>query len=273
MGILNSINSILFQEGLVNFYKRKTNKTFLDNRTLFTINYNNKKTKIYLNKKNGYVDQYIFENGIYEKDIIDDLRLALSPEKTLLDIGSNIGQHSLLLAPYCKKIFAFEPVPHIYEEFCNSVTANGYKNVEVQNYAVGEKEETKSISFFDQNTGASSLIENKNANRQIKVMVNRLENLLPKNQKFDVVKMDVEGYEAIVILGNKEIFAENKPTIFLEFCPKSINEAGTYNDKELLNFFFENGFKVFSRKLNKSFTTFSDELLTTDNIIISPLES
>lgn len=28
MSILNSINSILFQEGLINFYKRKTNKSF-----------------------------------------------------------------------------------------------------------------------------------------------------------------------------------------------------------------------------------------------------
>ena len=71
MGIIQSIKSVIFQEGLLNFYKRKTNKTFLDNRTLFTINYNGRKTKIYLNKKFGYVDQYIFEHGIYEKDIID----------------------------------------------------------------------------------------------------------------------------------------------------------------------------------------------------------
>lgn len=270
MSILKSLNSILFQEGIINFYNRKTNKTFLDSRTLFSIKYNNRITKIYLNKNFGYVDQYIYENGIYEKDIIDDIRLALSPEKTLLDIGSNIGQHSLILAPYCKQVFAFEPVPHIYEEFSNSIKANNYKNITLQNSAVGDKEENKDIYFIDSNTGASSLIENKKASRTIPIKINRLENLLPKDQKFDVVKMDVEGYEAIVLLGNKEIFIKNKPCIFLEFCPSSINDAGTHKAEDLLRFFFENGFKIHSRILNKTFTEYSDELLITDNIIINP---
>lgn len=42
---------------------------------------------------------YIYKNGSYEKEIIDDIRESLTPEKTMLDIGGNIGQHSLLLAP------------------------------------------------------------------------------------------------------------------------------------------------------------------------------
>ena len=165
MNIFNSLSSILFQEGISNFIKRKRNKTFLDNRVLFNIHYNNKIAKIFLNKKFGYVDQYIFAEGIYEKNIIDEIREVLFPEKVLLDIGSNIGQHSLILAPYCKKIFAFEPIPEIYQEFQNSIEANHYKNVFLTNTAIGNKKETKSFHFNISNAGASSFIENDRASK------------------------------------------------------------------------------------------------------------
>ena len=72
MNLAKSLKSIFFEEGILNFINRKNNKTFLDNRTLFTIKYKENDVKIFLNKKFGYVDQYIFDYGIYEKDIIDD---------------------------------------------------------------------------------------------------------------------------------------------------------------------------------------------------------
>lgn len=269
--MIKSLQSIVFQEGIINFIKRKRNITFLDNRTLFEIKYNNRLVKIFLNKKFGYVDKYIYDFGIYEKDIIDSIRKELTPEMTMLDIGGNIGQHSLILAPYCKQIFAFEPIPEIYEEFSNSIKANSYKNIFLKNCAIGNKKETKEFYFNVANTGASSFIKNNNNSKKLSVEIELLKNALPKNQKFDIVKIDVEGYEAVVILGNKEIFLENRPIIFLEFAPSSINSEGTYNCQELLTFFFENNYEIYSKTLNKTFTQNGPELLITDDLIIKPL--
>lgn len=270
MSIIKSINSVFFQEGIINFIKRKQNKTFLDNRLLYTINYDGRKTKIFLNKKFGFVDNYIFENGIYEKEIIDDIRRELSSEKTFLDIGSNIGQHSLLLAPYCKQIFAYEPIPEIYTEFSNSIKANGYQNIVLQNTAIGEREENRKIYFHIGNSGASSFLQNRENNPEIPVKIRTLESTLPINQEFDVVKIDVEGFEAVVILGNKEIFLKNRPTIFLEFSPNCIQREGTYTAKALLNFFLNNNYEIFSRVSDKIFTEDSPELYQIDNLILRP---
>ena len=272
MNIFKSLSSILFEEGISNFVKRKRNKTFLDNRVLHNIHYNNKIAKIFLNKKFGYVDQYIFAEGIYEKNIIDEIREVLFPEKVLLDIGSNIGQHSLILAPYCKKIFAFEPIPEIYQEFQNSIEANHYKNVFLTNTAIGNKKETKSFHFNISNAGASSFIENDRASKLLQVNINILEDVLPKNQNFEVVKMDVEGYEAVVILGNKEIFLKNRPIFFLEFSPNCINKEGSHSANELIDFFFENNFEIFAHSSQKTFTEFTLELLKIDNWIVSPIK-
>lgn len=272
MNILKAVNSILFQEGIINYIKRKKNTDFLDNRVLFTINYNNRKTKIYLNKKFGFVDMYIFDNGIYEKEIVDDIRKSLSPEKTLLDIGSNIGQHSLLVAPYCKNIFAFEPIPDVYNEFQKSIDANHYKNIQLFNCAVGSKKETKTFNYVAGHAGVSSFVNTNNKGKQeITVQIDTLSNLI-KDEKFDVIKLDVEGYEAVVIFGNKDIILKNRPKIFMEFCPSCIEEEGSFTAKELAYFFFDNNYEVFSRSLNRVIKKEDTDFYIGDNWILSSIQ-
>lgn len=268
---LKSLQSILFKENPINFIKRKLNISYLDNRKLFTIHYNDRKTKIYLNKKFGYVDFYIFENGIYEKHIIDDIRSVLTKDKVLLDIGANIGQHSLLLAPYCKQVYAFEPIPDVYHEFNESIKRNHYQNVKLFNTAIGGASEVKSFNYVAGHAGMSSFIESKNPGKKlINVQIEPLEKMI-SDVKFDVVKMDVEGYEAVVVLENKDIFLKNRPILFMEFCPAAIDEQGIYTSHDLLKFFFDNNFKVYSRVLQKEFLNISQELFVNDNLIITPL--
>ena len=217
------------------------------------------------------MDLYIYKNGSYEKEIIDDIRESLTPEKTMLDIGGNIGQHSLLLAPYCKEIYAFEPIPAVFNSFRKSIEANNYKNVTLQNIAIGNNKEVKSFNFVSDNAGASSFVEIKDRRTSsIKVSIDVLQNVLPENIKFDVVKMDVEGHEAVIILGNKEIFQKNRPLFFMEFSPSSIKAEGTHDPKELVGFFLENNYEIYSQNLNKSFYENSPELYQNDNWILRP---
>ncbi|WP_157844176.1 FkbM family methyltransferase [Chryseobacterium sp. Leaf180] len=270
MNLIKSLKSIFFEEGISNFVKRKKNKMFLDNRTLFTIDYKENKVKIFLNKKFGYVDQYIFDHGIYEKEIIDDICDHLTKEKTMLDIGSNIGQHSLILAPFCKQIFAFEPIPEIFEEFKKSINANHYKNITLQNFAIGNKKEKTFINYNSKNAGASSLVNQTQNSKQIPIQIDLLENVLPENLKFDVIKLDVEGYEAVVILSNKDILLKNRPVIFLEFSPSCIKNEGNYSADELIDFFLMNDFEIYSRRNQKTFRANLSELHVTDNWIVRP---
>ncbi|AZA78940.1 FkbM family methyltransferase [Chryseobacterium sp. G0186] len=268
---LKSLKSILFKETPINFIKRKLNISYLDNRKLFTINYNNRKTKIYLNKKFGYVDFYIFENGIYEKHIIDEIRSALTKDKILLDIGANIGQHSLLLAPYCKEVYAFEPIPDVYREFNESIKKNNYQNIKLFNTAIGGSSAVKSFNYVSGHAGMSSFIETKNPGKKlINVQIEPLEKMI-HDVKFDVVKMDVEGYEAVVVLENRDIFLKNRPLFFMEFCPAAIDEQGEHSSQDLLKFFFDNNFKIYSRIHQREFYNISQELFVNDNLIITPI--
>ena len=59
MKTLQLIYNVIFKEGIIAFIQRKRNITFLDSKTIFTIKYRNKDTKIALNRKFGHVDMKI----------------------------------------------------------------------------------------------------------------------------------------------------------------------------------------------------------------------
>lgn len=271
MNTLEKFKNILFQEGAYNYLKRKLNVSYLDSKTTYNMKYRNNITKIVLNRAFGYVDMKIFTDGIYEKEIVDDIINELSENKVMLDIGSNIGQHSLLSSPYCKKIYAFEPMPPVFNQFNESIRKNKIKNIETFNIGIGDKKENKEFYFVKDHAGASSFIDRKNSNTEkIVLKIDTLESILG-DTKFDVVKIDVEGFEAVVILGNKDIFLKNRPVIFMEFDRPSIENSLSYSANELFDFFIENKFIIYSRTLSKEINSIDFQDINQDNWIIKPI--
>jgi FkbM family methyltransferase len=265
------IYNVIFKEGIIAFIQRKRNITYLDSKTTFTINYRNKKTKIVLNRKFGFVDMRIFRDGIYEKEIVDDLFNELDKSKNLIDIGANIGQHSLLLAPYCKNVYSFEPIPAVYNQFKESIGLNHYQNIHLFNTAVGNKKETQPFNYVTNHAGTSSFVERDNPNPNIiSVQIDTLENRL-SDVKMDVIKLDVEGYESVVILGNKEKILKDRPVIFMEYNPVWVEKEGSYKTDEVFNFFLDNQFTIFSRNKNKILSREELDTKNQDNWIVKPI--
>lgn len=247
MKLLQKTWGVLFREGLLNFIKRKRTKMFMENAFAFTMNYKNLKTKILLRRRFGHVDEMILKYGIYEQEIVDDIFEELDNTKNLIDIGANIGQHSLLLAPFAKNVYSFEPLPDVFEQFQKSINLNHYTNVHAYNIAISDKKEEKKFNYVRYSAGTSSFIAMENTTAsEITVQTNLLENVL-KDVKIDVIKLDVEGYEAVVILGNKDKISKDKPVIFLEYSPEWILREGSFSPFDLVDFFHQNDYEIYSR--------------------------
>jgi len=119
----------------------------------------------------------------------------------VLDIGANLGQFSTTLTHLCPeaKIDAFEPNPHVY---C-ILKQNANDRMRCFNYALGptradleffyEPNRSGIGSFFKENAGSEDKIE--------KIMVHVLNNPAEatKRQEYDLVKIDVEGFELEVL--------------------------------------------------------------------------
>lgn len=154
--------------------------------------------------------------NFYEYNILKILDLYLPANCHILDIGANIGNHSIYWATRSKasKIVAFEPIYETFKILEKNIEINNLGSIITPfNFAIGEKEALASIEFFNtENHGATSLAISENG----KIKVVSLDDFLINEEHFEFVKIDVEGFEEHVLRGGEKTFLKNKPFIFIE---------------------------------------------------------
>ncbi len=204
---------------------------------------------------NGTVDLTIARNGFWEKEVSEIMIKYLNTGETFLDIGANIGYHSLFLSAYFKndlKIYAFEPIKSLYAQFNESIKLNKFYNISLLQFAVSNKRDNKKVLYIrEDNIGGSSLYSYPKINffktrqKEIVEVVN-LDSFFDNNFKINLIKLDVEGNELEVIKGGLSLIKKNKPFIVLEFSP--IFYVQDYKEKsiELLNLLKDLGYKLFT---------------------------
>jgi len=127
-----------------------------------------------------------------------------------IDIGANQGLYSICAAKnkYCKKVYAFEPVKKTYEYLNKNLQLNNVSRKCIPlKKAISNKSKKKNILIYPNHSGASSLSKKNLVNKKYfskeKIStINEvyLDRLIKNKNKIDIiVKIDVEGYEEIVI--------------------------------------------------------------------------
>ena len=187
-----------------------------------------KKNKKYvLNKKqrmavyaNDEIGAAIYINGIYEKNYLDAL-IYLSQELKItnnencaIDIGANIGNHSIYFSDFFKQVISYEANPYTYKllEF----NTDFISNIEVNNFGLGDKSEQLRLYEDTSNYGASSIIYHNEGQHYIDVDIKCLDDVLEQNVEIGLIKIDVEGMEYNVLLGATKIIEAQQPLIVLE---------------------------------------------------------
>ena len=181
--------------------------------------------KIY---KNGLV--YFFNDtlsneisifGIYEKEQLNKIINVMADRKKryCIDVGANIGNHSLFFSQFFKKVFSFEAHPKIFKVL--KINTSKSSNIKIYNTGLSDKKNFLYFSDFQtQNMAGHSLKKNGN----IKVKINKLDNIIKIRNKIDFIKIDTEGHEYQVLVGMKKILKTNNPTIMLEFDAKKFEK-------------------------------------------------
>lgn len=178
----------------------------------------------------GLIENAIFIRGGWETGLAKQMASFIKEGSTFLDIGANIGYHTLYMASTFPDIqcIAFEPNPNVLEELKENIKVNGYKNISVYDYAVGDS--CESIEFYmtgeaSLNRGVSAVNLPKYGSGLKKETVNMvaLDQFLEEKFKENtsVLKIDAQGYEYQVIRGSLDLIGKSKPVIFLEFHDES----------------------------------------------------
>lgn len=196
----------------------------------------------YKGNTHNHIDKYVYYFGAYERGMLHFIEETLknSKEKVFLDIGANIGHHTLFASRFANQVFSFEPYEKVRVSIEEKVRSNNIQNVKILPFALGEQEEE--LTFFepsDANTGTGSFVEGfmeANQNNGLKLLIRDgasvLEELNVKN--ISLIKIDTEGFEPSVLQGLLPVLKKFKPTIIMEF---SSGSDKNFSDKiELKNF-------------------------------------
>jgi len=199
------------------------------------LNHQKKSFSLFISPNNGTVDEYIYLYGIYEPSILDVIAKYLKKDDVFIDIGANIGQHSMFAASIVEKngkVYSFEPIPRIYKQLLDSVHINKFNNiVNVYNLALGEKDNVQTLYISSKNIGGSSLIKTQGADEKIEVKMTKGDNILLQLQQVNFIKIDVEGYEYEALSGISATLEHHHPIIILEFNGELYNRNSNHGDK------------------------------------------
>jgi FkbM family methyltransferase len=163
-------------------------------------------------------------NGRFEEaeiDIAAALYTALYHGRCILDVGANIGLHTLAwtkLAPLAP-VVALEPAPDTYARLEANVAANNLQNrVRTIRAAAGDANGEAEF-FVAKDDGFSSLKDTRRVaiRERVQVRCTTLDTLATELPlPVGLLKIDVEGFERAVIAGATDLLQRDRPVLFVE---------------------------------------------------------
>lgn len=177
-----------------------------------------------VNNRNN-VSDWILSDGEPEINLIKWCEQFLNKDKIFIDIGAHMGTYTINLAPFCNKVYSFEPQKMTYYQLCGGIALNELYNVTAHNFALGTTEESGTITSLNIQSidGGGSTIDHNIIESQNGVLIGSENILLKCLDDFDfdlpigLIKIDVEGYELNVIKGAiKTLTKHNNPPILFE---------------------------------------------------------
>jgi FkbM family methyltransferase len=171
------------------------------------------------------LDYTLFFRGCHEAHIGRVLRDAAVRGGTCLDVGANVGAHTLVMAEAVGAqgcVIALEPHPVIGPRLVHNVALSGYGYVQVVAAVLTDKD--GEVDFFGFEDGAfqqgmSSLFEGDGASNAMRVPAITGETLRAQtgDRKLDLIKIDVEGAESIVLSELTSWIERDRPHLVFEY--------------------------------------------------------
>lgn len=179
--------------------------------------------------KDIWVGKSLNVYGEWAEGELELLKTLIKPGDTVLDVGANVGTHTLALSQFVGNgiVHAFEPVRLLYYMLCGNVALNNIENVICHQKAVGKVSGTMSIPELDinaNNTFAGTIlhdypnrVEKYHYKGTQEVPIIKIDDL--NLEKCSLIKADVEGMEADVLKGALHTIERCQPYLYLEHDP------------------------------------------------------
>jgi FkbM family methyltransferase len=192
-------------------------------------------------------DSLIF-SWVYEPEVCRLLRQYVQPGWVCADVGANIGIIALLMARLAGlhgRVVAFEAFPPNAARLRRNVAIRGLaRRIRVENVAIvdGSLESIKLYPGRDHNASEWNVVGNDINGRattaELEVRATSLDEYFAPGSRLDLVKIDIEGAEALALAGMRRVLRQAQLLLIIEFH----NAEGWAGRSVLL----EHGYQLFN---------------------------
>lgn len=170
--------------------------------------------------------------GFFEPVVTALVKDLVQPGSVVVDVGANIGYFTLLFARAAGPdghVYAFEPHPGNFRLLETNVRANGYGNVTAVQAAVAEAPGETTLYLAENDHVDHRIYEAERARPGQPVQLVSLDTFFASREsKVDFVKVDVQGAELRVLMGMRQLIAQNPGLrMVTEFWPYGLEAAGS----------------------------------------------
>lgn len=219
------MKDIIFSTGVKtsfrDFLKKKIDKKIIKSLERGSIKFNAERGEKIAVFANEHIGLHINQYGCYDRLNLELLFTFLNPlagcfkDALALDIGANIGNHSLFFSRYFGSVCAFEPNQRTFDLL--SFNSKSVDNVTPFKFGLGDVEGVFALNENPNNMGSSSIkYSDFSQSRRVDISVKRLDDIELPAAEINFVKIDVEGFESNVIKGGLGVLKKSQPLIIFE---------------------------------------------------------
>ena len=169
----------------------------------------------------------------HQHDVVDQY---LDSNSVVVEVGAHIGTLSVKISKVVKKLYCFEPMDVSFEMLNKNLELNNCTNVTTIKKGVSNTNSKTHVKWIsDGNVGGTGLegggiTRESNVSSRIEVELVTIDSM--ELEELHYLKIDVEGFEEMVIQGAEKTIAKFLPLIIIE-CFESIETGEIISEKTL----------------------------------------
>jgi FkbM family methyltransferase len=196
--------------------------------------------------------------GVYERATARRLRELVRPGATVIDIGANVGTHTLPLATAVGstgRVVAVEPTAAAFDRLMRNIACNPglERRIVPVRAALGAPGGGLAASYYSawplDAAGSRHPVHLGESHPATDARFLTLDDLVASQAlpAVAVIKIDVDGAELAVLRGATEVIDRHKPIVLFEVCPYLLTDAAN-SAVELITFFTSRGYELLDER-------------------------
>lgn len=196
--------------------------------------------------------RHAFFTGLYEPGITGLLAAIVTPGAVCVDIGANVGWHSLVMARHAGeagKVHAFEPYPLSFQRLTDNIVANGLEDrIRASRLAVADGARTVAMKIDSTLPTTHVRLDLTASTGATTAETIALDDYCSGEliHRIDLIKLDVEGAERLVIRGAAATLSSPRAPILIVEAAEQTGQNFGFRPNDVLDDLARlNGFRFF----------------------------